>query len=68
MFRQHGDAWRNPALWRDDYSNVRPHLFLEYQTPAAARREREEFQISAHKARFQNEDYDYEAPTGKLSL
>lgn len=62
------DARSKLALWRYDYSNVRPHSSLDNQTPAEARRALEQFEGPAHDALAQTDDEEYEIQTRKLSL
>jgi putative transposase len=62
------DARRKLALWRYDYSHVRPHSSLGNQTPAEARRAPEKSDGTAHDALTQNEATDNEIQTRKLSL
>ena len=66
IFDSLADARRTLALWRYDYSNVRPHSSLGNQTPAEARRALEQFDGSAPDALATPETDHYQ--TQGLSL
>ena len=68
MFDSLDDARRKLALWRYDYNNVRPHSSLGNQTPVRARRTLELNEGSAPGALAQNNRYEYEKQTRRLSL
>ena len=68
MFDNLDDARRKLALWRYDYTHVRPHLSLGNQPPAEARRTLELNEGSAPDALAQNKTEDYENQTRRLSL
>lgn len=68
MFHSLHGACRKLALWRYDYSNIRPHSSLENQTPAEARRTLEQFESSASGALAQTDDEEYENQSRRLSL
>ncbi len=66
IFDSLAEARRKLALWRYDYTNVRPHSSLGNQTPAEARRALEQSEGSAPGALARPETDDYQ-PQG-LSL
>ncbi len=68
IFDSLDDARRKLALWRYDYSAVRPHSSLGNQTPLQARRALEQFEGSALGALAQTETQDYQNQTCRLSL
>jgi putative transposase len=68
MFDNLDDARRKLALWRYDYTHVRPHLSFGNQPPAEARRTLELNEGSAPDALAQNKTEDYENQTRRLSL
>ena len=68
MFDSLDDARRKLALWRYDYTHVRPHLSLGNQPPAEARQTLELNEGSAPDALAQNKTEDYENQTRRLSL
>jgi len=68
IFDTLNDARRKLAIWRYDYTNVRPHSSLRNQTPAEARRALEQFEGSALDALAQTDDEEYEIQTRRRSL
>ena len=62
------DVRRKLALWRYDYNAVRPHSSLGNQTPLEARRALEQFEGAAPGALAQNDQFNYQFQTRKLSL
>lgn len=65
VFDSLADARRSPALWRYDYTDVRPHSWLRNKPPAEARLPLEQADGSAPGALAQPETDDHQ-PQGVL--